>query len=223
MIYKKKVVDGKEVSFSSDWIRDLEQEIHFKWYYNQASIVYKYCNRESHILEIGIGTGLLSDLLKKRAWNLKTLDIDEEKNPDFCDSAENFDYRGNLIEIILAFEIFEHIPYPTFVKVLNRFANDGIKEIYFSLPWCEKKVASLSFKLPKFPVMNFDFKIPQNKILEPLHYWELSRKSRAINEEKCFVGIELLNSLLSDCGFKLVLLHKVGSIQYFKADLVASS
>ena len=80
MKYKTKVVDGKKVSYSSDWINDLESEEHFNWYFQQASIVYNNCSKTSALLEIGVGTGLLSDLLKKRGWNIKTLDIDEKKN-----------------------------------------------------------------------------------------------------------------------------------------------
>ena len=118
MDYKTKKVDGKDVLYSSDWIHGLEQEIHYNWYYHQAKIVYDNCTRKDKILEIGIGTGVLSDILKKRKWEVTTLDIDEGKNPDICEDALSFNYLKAKIDVVLAYEVFEHIPFSTFHKLV---------------------------------------------------------------------------------------------------------
>ncbi|MCP4553116.1 MAG: hypothetical protein GY834_14005, partial [Bacteroidetes bacterium] len=125
------MVDGNEVIYSSDWVNDLENEIHFNWHYQQAAIVYDKCNKSSNILEIGVGTNLLSDLLHRRKWSIKTLDIDEDKMPDYCASADDFEYED--IDVILAFEIFEHIPYNTFKSLINKISKSEVSSVYFSV------------------------------------------------------------------------------------------
>lgn len=219
MKYKDKIVDGHKVYFSADWINNLEQEIHFNWYYHQANLVYSNCSREQKIIEIGIGTGLLSDLLKKRGWDVKTLDIDNKKNPDFCDSAGEFNYSQHSTQVILAFEIFEHIPLPTFKKVISKLAKDNVRNIYFSLPWNERRIIDLNLKLPKLPTLRWNLSIPHGKIETHAHFWELGNKEK-IFKDKQLVTIESLKNIFSKNGYRLSCLKKVGNIQYFSAQKV---
>jgi len=176
MEYKTKLVDGHEACFCSDWIADLEQELHFNWCYQQADLAYSNCRRDQRILEIGIGTGLLSDLLRKRGWNIKTLDIDENKSPDFCSSASEFDFIHHNIEIVLAFEIFEHIPFSTFEKVVDKLADSDLKAIYFSLPWNERQLIDFRLKLPRLEPLVWSLSFPTGEIVTRAHFWELSKK-----------------------------------------------
>ncbi len=73
MKYKTKTIDGHDVCFSADWINGLEQEMHFNWYFHQADLIYKNCSREEKLLEIGVGTSLLSDLLNSTLLPLNTV------------------------------------------------------------------------------------------------------------------------------------------------------
>src|SRR5690606_34178327 len=151
MEYRKKIVDGHEVIYSSDWINNLETRRHFNWYHIQAELVYMFCQRWERILEIGVGTGLVSDLLANRGWNIKTLDIDEGKRADYHQNALDFDYKKNDINVIMAFEIFEHIPLETFMKLIEKISNHGVDRIYFSVPFNKRRVLHLDLKLPKIP------------------------------------------------------------------------
>lgn len=216
MKYNTKIVDGYKVSFSSEWINDLESETHFNWYYHQAKLVYDNCLRHQSILEIGIGTGLLSDLLKRREWNIKTLDIDENKQPDFCENALDFNYREKSIETILAFEIFEHIPYITFEKIICKLSEDGISNIYFSLPWNEKCAITFKLKLPKLPPLNLSLNIPIGEINENNHFWEVSKKEKEIDKKK-LVTLKNIEDTFIRHGYRFSCLQKIGNIQYFSA------
>lgn len=129
MKYKKKIIDGEEVCFSSDWIHNLESDLHFSWYWNQADLVYTHCSREQNIVEISVGTNLLSDLLKRRGWKVRTIDIDKEKKPDFCVSAADFDYAAKKIDVVLAFEVFEHIPFATFETLVKNLSHSNVKDL----------------------------------------------------------------------------------------------
>src|SRR5690606_545550 len=98
---------------------------------------------------------LVSDMLAKRGWKIKTLDIDEGEKADFHENALEFDYRSHSINVVIAFEIFEHIPLETFGKLVKKLSAHKIKKIYFSLPFNKRKIFSFSLKLPKLPQMNW--------------------------------------------------------------------
>lgn len=212
--YKTKIVDGKEVHYASEWIYDLENEIHFNWYYHQAALVYRNFRRDQQLLEIGLGTGLLSDLLKKRKWNVATLDIDADKHPDFCENAIDFDYNSHDIEAVLAFEVFEHIPFTTFQKIVEKLSNSGVKTICFSLPWCEHEILSLSLKLPKLQKLEWSLRIPRNNVSTKTHFWELSRIEKSMGEKQ-LIKLPTIANLFKEHGYTLNSGDRIGYIQYF--------
>lgn len=216
MEFKSQKIDGHEVYYSADWIKNLEAEIHFRWYYHQAKMVYVLSERSEAILEVGVGTGLLSDMLKKRGWNIKTLDIDEGKHPDFCANALDFDYRAHRIDTVLAFEIFEHIPFLTFEKVIENLRLSGIGKIYFSLPWNERKAFSIKVKFPKLREKMWTLWWPKNQVTTYAHFWEISHKDKSVGDKK-LISLETLYDVFGKYDYKLTLNNRVGSIQYFSA------
>lgn len=218
MKYKTKKVDGIDVSYSSDWINDLENEIHFNWYYQQARLVYEHCARSDSLLEIGVGSSLLSDLLKRRNWKITTLDIDADKNPDICESASEFDFSSVNTDVVLAFEVFEHMPFTTFEKVVDRFSKSKVKSVYFSLPWNEFKLMEFKLWLPFVHDINFrlDLPVSRNRIDTLTHFWELANREKYLNEKR-LVKIQSVVELFGKHGFDLIRLKKIGYIQYFQA------
>jgi len=152
MKYQKTIVDGNEVVYSADWILDLESQAHFNYYWNQIVLVYKNCSRDEEILEIGVGTSFLSDVLRRREFKISTLDIDPLKKPDYNANALEFDYSTNNFSSLLAFEIFEHIPFDTFQKVIHKVSDSDVTKIIFSVPWAQYYFAPLRIKLPRLPV-----------------------------------------------------------------------
>ena len=209
---KKTRVDGVEVSYSGDWIDVFESRQHFSWYWRQAKMVYDFCQKEESLLELGKGTGCLSDILRGKGWNIRTLDIDEDKKPDFCCDAYSFDYLSVSPDVLLAFEIFEHLPFETFVKVISKISVSGVRKIIFSVPWCERQLFGLSLKFPYFT--RWDFYVPLNgrKILEPNHFWELSTRDQGPLKK-----LNSLKEIFSNNGFSLSEVAKEGRIQFFCA------
>lgn len=217
--YKSTEVDGVEVYYSSDWIWEIENKTHFQWYWNQAKLVYERCNKNQQLLEIGVGTCLLYDLLKRRKWNIKTLDIDPEKAPDYCQNAAEFDFKKSKADVILAFEVFEHMPFSTFQKVIGKIRASKVEDIYFSVPWNEKTIFQLNLKLPKLPEINFGVNISNRRITEPTHFWELSKRNKT-NKEKQWVSLQKITHVFHEEGFLLNRLNRIGYIQYFQATRV---
>jgi len=218
--YTNKKVDGVDVFYSADWINGLENEMHFSWYYHQAKTVYDNCVREDTILEIGVGTGLLSSLLKKRNWNVTTLDIDADKKPDICESALDFNYIEGNFNTVLAFEVFEHMPYITFQKVINKLQLSKVKKVYFSLPWNERQLMDFKLHLPFFKELNFRLAIRRNKISTIAHFWELSKVNKALDNKE-LVSYKTMIAMFLMNGYQVTALKKIGYIQYFEAKLLS--
>ncbi len=192
--------------------------MHFNWYYQQARLVYEHCTRNDNILEIGIGTSLLADLLRRRNWKVKTLDIDEDKNPDFCESASEVDYSTENIDIALAFEVFEHMPFTTFEKVIERLGESKVGGVYFSLSWNEYRLIDFKLSLPSIHEIHFRIPISSGKISTSTHFWELANREKNIDEKR-LITVENVVGLFKKNGFDVALLRKVGRIQYFQAVL----
>lgn len=209
---KKTNIDGFDVGFSSEWVNNLESRQHFSWYWCQASLVYKFCKKSDSLLEVGKGTGFLSDVLRGKGWEVKTLDIDEDKRPDYCCDAYSFDYSSVRPDVLLAFEIFEHLPFETFSKVVSKISESSVRRIIFSVPWCERQLFGVSFKFPYLAQRELYVPLPGYKIFEPNHFWELS--SRAGNG---LVSLERLRDIFAVSGFTLSAEFKDGRIQFFHA------
>ena len=195
MRYNSQIVDGKEAFYSSDWINQLESEQHFSWYHKQLELVYKYCGRNQRLLEIGIGNSCLSDILKRRGWGIKTLDIDEEKAPDFVLPVSDFKFNDHDFNTILAFEIFEHIPFDTFEKTIRNISESSAIQILFSVPRCEKLLFKMSLKLPKLSKFTYSISVPSSRIIEKNHHWELGKVIKLIEMENIwFLWIDWFQS-----------------------------
>jgi len=219
MKYQKTIVDGKEVIYSADWILDLESQAHFNYYWNQLSLVYKHFTRDEEILEIGVGTSFLSDVLKRREFKVSTLDIDPLKKPDYNANALEFDYSLRNFRSLLAFEIFEHIPFDTFQKVIHKVSDSDVTKIIFSVPWAQYYFAPLRIKLPRLPVFEPSIVIPRKNIGTPAHFWELTSSSRiaSTKDKKLLMPMKELSKLFNSNGWSLNLCKRVGCIQFFIA------
>jgi hypothetical protein len=219
MKYQRKIVDGKEVIYSADWILDLESESHFRYYWKQLSLVYETCSREEEILELGVGTSLLSDVLRRRRFRISTLDIDPDKHPDYCANALDFDYSSKPFSTLLAFEIFEHIPFATFSKVVDVIGDSSINKIIFSVPWCEHLIQPFTLKLPRVPAWSPSIKLRHNHIGTPAHFWELGRIKtvQACNDEKLLIPFHELENLFSRSDWTIKRIDRRNNIQFLIA------
>jgi len=83
------------------------------------------------VLEIGIGDGHLSSYLQRLDYDVTTVDIDKDKNPDIV--ADIRTYEPDDYDVICMFEILEHIDYKEALKVLEKMKNHA-KYILISVP-----------------------------------------------------------------------------------------
>jgi len=219
-MYKSKISDGQEILYMSDWITELEKKEHFAYYWKQAFLVYQHSSRQDKILELGVGTYLLSDLLHRRGFSIKTLDIDEDKHADFTCDALSFEYNQESFDTLLAFEVFEHMPYDTFSKVIEKVTQSTISKILFSLPYSRRRIFSLDVKLPFVIKKSLNMFRHIGHISTPAHHWELSRKTRRDTGIKHFISEKSLMDNFENQGWKMHLVGKIDHINFYTADRV---
>lgn len=218
MEYQERIVDGHRVIFSADWITELESEEHFSYYWSQAQLVFNGVGRDEKILELGCGTKLLSDLLRRRGFDVSTLDIDEAKQPDYCSDASTFDYSVEAFTSLLAFEIFEHIPWQTFEKVLGRISSSAISRVIFSVPWAVTSYKPIRLHIPRVGVVAPEIRLPRRSITTPAHFWELrSARGQRRNPDVDFRTPAQLEHAFTSRGWRLETLSRRNYIQFFEA------
>jgi ubiquinone/menaquinone biosynthesis C-methylase UbiE len=141
----------------------------------------------SSILEIGPGTNILKVLFKEilNIKKYKTLDIAEDLNPDFIGDVKNLEFKDNSFDLLVAFEILEHLPFEDFeqsLKELHRVSKDSV---IISLPHYGP-IFKFSLKIPILRYFKYSFKIPFHKThkFNGEHYWEIGKKNYSLKKIK---------------------------------------
>ncbi len=203
---KSQLLDGIEYQFSSDWIHHLESEQHWTLYWKQTNLVLKELQKGDTILEIGPGSGFLSNYLRSKGFHVTTLDIDEQKSPDILSNIVEYPFPDKY-DHILAFEVFEHIPFDKFAEILPKLRKTARKNFFFSLPRNYKIWFSIDLIIPYFRNVSFTFKTKRHKITTRNHFWELDYKNYNLNN---------LDVTIKDVGFLVSTIRKESLAVFFQ-------
>ncbi|MCF8304739.1 MAG: class I SAM-dependent methyltransferase, partial [Bacteroidales bacterium] len=132
------------------------------------------------VLEIGPGSGFCSNYLRSWKVIVETLDMDEGKHPNIV--ANIIDYvPEKKYDHIIAFEVFEHIPYEQFLETLKRF-KPYCKQIFLSIPVNKKALIKVHFELLSRWNINFQLDARRHRITEGHHFWEVDYKQYAVKK-----------------------------------------
>ncbi len=200
---------GVEYQYSTDWVHQLESEQHWRLYWQQQNLMDGYIAEDDHLLEIGVGTGFTANYLRAKNLTVTTADIDKGKNPGIVTNIVSYDFPDSY-DSVLAFEVFEHIPFSEFASLLPRLHGAVKKYFFFSVPRNRKNVFQFSFKLPKLRSYSWCWTTKKTSIAEH-HFWELEHGGTT--DEK-------LMTLLEDNGFKVVRKQEAHFRCFFAAECI---
>jgi len=172
--------------YSSDWIAKLEAESHWCLYWKQQDILQPIMSEKDTVLEIGVGTGFTANYLKSKGHEVDTFDIDKEKCPDFVGNMVHDPFPG-VYDHIIAFEVFEHIPYDEFLQVLKKVLESSRVSLCFSVPIARKTCLGFSFKIPRVREKSWSFSWKKKRIWD-YHFWEIDFEG--LTKNKLIVDIE---------------------------------
>ena len=152
-------------------------------YWHQIDEILKL--KPKTVLEVGIGSRMVSDYLSRRGLEIKTLDLDRDLNPDFVANVMKMPLANNSFDLILCAEVLEHLPFENFESSLQELKRVTRKNLILSLPHFGPPL-KLSFKIPFLKEIKLAWKIPyhpQHKSEGP-HYWEIGKKGYSAGKIK---------------------------------------
>ena len=203
---KTQTDEGVVYRFSSDWIRRLEGESCWRLYWHQQKLMDGLLQPGQTVLEIGPGNGFTSDYLRARGFHVTTLDIDPDKSPDIVANAATYDFPDRY-DVVLAFEVFEHMPFDKFEQVVRRLAETARGHLFVSLPRNDLVPFRVSLKLgARRREHALEWRRLEGSIREIHHFWELdSGDTTTARVEQLFTG----------CGFRIERRLRRGKHRFF--------
>jgi ubiquinone/menaquinone biosynthesis C-methylase UbiE len=157
----------------------------FVSYYYQIKSIFDL--NPNSVLEIGIGSNLVSNYLKQNNISVKTCDVKKELSPDIICDIRGISLPDNSYDLVCAYEVLEHIPFNDFIKSIKEMKRVSKKHVIFSVPYSSPYI-HLLFTLPylsrvikkKYLGLLFRLPIYKKHKFNGEHYWELGKRGYPI-------------------------------------------
>ena len=137
--------------------------------------------KPSNILEIGPGNGFTSSFLKRAGYEITTVDINPNLEPDICAPLSELagHLRGRRFDLVVCCEVLEHMPFEEFKANISYLRNAG-ERLFLTLPNYARSVGFGGIaKIPKLGAKLFRLVLDINtgKRLEGgPHFWEVGSR-----------------------------------------------
>jgi SAM-dependent methyltransferase len=148
------------------------------------------------ILEVGPGTFLVSDALKRRGYNVTTCDFDPELGADITADVRRLPLADGSFDLVMACQVLEHIPFQDFETALVELRRVTRKIALISLP-CRMLALSVLCRfsaierLFKRKHVEFSLRIPRSYSgldTNGEHYWEIDRSTVPLKEVRQLIS-----------------------------------
>ncbi len=199
------VVNGVSYKYSSEWIHRLESQEHWELYWHQQKLMNGRITPGDTFLEIGVGSGFTANYLRSKGMDVTTIDINENKNPDIVANVVSYSFSQQY-DHVLAFEVFEHIPFEEFAASLKKIRKICRKSLFFSVPRNEKILFSAELLLPLLGKKSVTISKLRGKIREPHHFWEVDHNK---------ISQPLLEKTVSESGYSMAGKNRVNAHLFY--------
>lgn len=167
----------KQVSKEHYKFEDYISKDRWASYWHQIDEVMKL--KPSSVLEIGPGPGVFKNMACLFGLNVETVDIDPDLKPDHLGSVLDLPFEDNSYDVVVAFQMLEHIPYKNLIIALNEIRRVARYHVVISLPDA-KKIWRYNFYIPKVGIKDFYITRPvrglKNHEFDGEHFWEVNKK-----------------------------------------------
>jgi ubiquinone/menaquinone biosynthesis C-methylase UbiE len=205
------------------------KEVYFEKYDNVARFVSYFYQIDlvkrltpNNVLEIGVGNKTVSNYLRQSGIKIDTCDFDEELEPDHVADIRNLPFKDNTYDVVIAYEIIEHIPWVDVAKALQELRRVSKRYVLISIPHPSIEF-ELIFKFPHIgrilrrPFLHLFFGIPYffaETRKTSNHYWEMGRKNYPAKKMRSAFGgyfkiLKEVRPILNPCHHFFVLEKKV--------------
>lgn len=161
-----------------------------KYISRQRILTYWYQIKEvldlhpERMLEIGVGTGLVTAFLRAQGVEVRTLDLNPELNPDHHGSVAELEavFTGGDFPLILCARVLHHLPFEDFGRAVDQLAHVTSRDLVLTLPH-EDFALYLGFRYTSSSQRTL--KIPLPLWVKKALYWRRSRSGLwKIGDEK---------------------------------------
>ena len=157
------------------------------WYQIQAVVR----SGARSVLEVGVGSGILSSYLRTRlGLEVTTFDFDASLRPVIVGDVRELSVccGDDCADTVVAFQVLEHLPFADFEKALEEMARTTRRSVIISLPhygwdasfrarfW--KRQWAFGFRLSKNPTWSFNGE----------HHWEIATKGHSLSTVRGVIG-----------------------------------
>ena len=130
------------------------------------------------VLEIGPGPGIFKANATALGFNVETLDIDAELNPDHVASVFDMPFGDGTYDVVCAFQMLEHLPWEDSKRAFREMARVARKGLVISLPDAAVRWP-MSIHVPRIGTVELSFPKPRIRArkheLDGEHYWEINK------------------------------------------------
>ena len=135
--------------------------------------------RPQSVLVVGVGDGLVVNVLRAAGLKVDTLDIQAELSPDIVGSVTNLPCEDDAYDVSVCCQVLEHLPFSEFRRSLNELRRVSTRRLVLSLPDV-RRFASFRLRFCRFGFSR-QFCVPRLR-LRPIpperfdhlgHYWEI--------------------------------------------------
>ena len=178
--------------------KDYVHKEQFLSYYNQLILIHKI--KPKSILEIGVGGKIIEKLIPINI-QYTSCDISKDLYPGLVANIENLPFKKNTFDLVVCFEVLEHLPFEKFPSNLKEISRVSKKDVLISLPYANNKFSASIF-LPLIHELNLTFLMPKfyrKHKFDGLHYWEIGKRNFSMNRIKNVIKNEfkIVNSFTS--------------------------
>ncbi len=136
------------------------------------------------ILEIGVGSKLVNHFLKEKGVDITSCDFDKKLKPDILADIRNLPFVNDSFDIVIAYEVLEHIPFEDFRRALREMKRVSRKYLVLSFPYSRiffELVVNIKIpyhlrKIFTLPLLRVPFWTKHKFSPEHNHYWEVGKR-----------------------------------------------
>lgn len=154
---------------------DYISEKRFSSYYHQIAEIIRL--DVNSILEIGIGNGAVSCLLRQFGYDVTTMDNWESLGADIKASLPDIPVENESFDVVVAFQVLEHIAYEDFARSIRQMHRVSKKYVLVSIPNAKAMIAGTLY-VPRLANWHFALPLPfvrPSKKLSKYHKWEINK------------------------------------------------
>jgi hypothetical protein len=147
-------------------------------------------------LEVGVGTGLTTWLLKRWGYQVISLDLDPALHPEVAGDVVHLPLTDDAVDTVLAAEVLEHLPFEEFQPALRELARVARSHVIITLPYRTLGLA-LGLNLPLLEpfFVSCGLAWRRGNYFDGQHHWEMGRRGfsrRRIRHRIRAVGLDVM-------------------------------